>query len=251
MDENKYYNPFELIKLERISDIITHIGKNYVIRINVSLSKSSNDNKYLFYTEYEYNINGYRGVSIKRGFDYYISIESITKLTNGDKVFIRIGLAEYYIFIKAIEEVISWFTDKKWARAFVKKDGRIIMTSDRPNPKSIRGLPMNKSITFDLIVVEGYTSQPGVRIVFDENHYTDVSADTIFSIYSAFYNFNMFMSAQTMVASLGIPLGTNRVDLSDIAKSNLLPSHPESVPKASSIEGRTIGGKTTLKDLEK
>lgn len=251
MDENKYYNPFEIIKLERISDIITHIGKNYVVRINVSLSKSVNDNKYLFYTEYEYDINGHKGVSIKRGYDYYISIESITKNSNGNKLFIRIGLAEYYVFVSALEEVITWFIDKKWSRAFAKKDGKIIMTSDRPNPKSVRGLPMNKSITFDLIVLEGYISQPGVRIIFDDDFYADVSADVIFSLYSAFSNFNMFMSAQTMLASLGIPLGVNRINLNNPSTSNPLPSNSEEVPKVSSIEGRKIGGKSTLEDLEK
>ena len=254
LDENKYYNPFEIIQLEKISDHVVGIGRKFDIKMNVSLAKNTNDNRYCFYTEYEYAINGHKRTSIKRGFDYYLSIESIGKTADGNKTFIRIGTADFYALMKALEEVISWFTDRKWSKAFATKNGRIILTSDRPAPRVITGLPMNKILGFDLIVIDGYVSQPGVRVMIgDDNTYTDISTDDVFAIYGALMNFNMFMSAQTMLASLNIPLGTNRVSLIENATnrtSNKLPTESEEiVHKTVSINGRRIG-RPTIEDLE-
>ena len=61
--------------------------------------------------EFEYTINGHARTSIKRGFDYYLSIESLTKNANGDRAFVRIGVTEYYSFMKAIMDVMDWFTN--------------------------------------------------------------------------------------------------------------------------------------------
>ena len=50
---------------------------------------------------------------------------------------------------------------------------------------------------------------------------------------------------------MGIPLGTNRVNLHDNTRSNALPSDPPvvDVPKVSTIEGRRIG-QPRIEDLE-
>lgn len=250
--EKDYYNPFEIVKLEKISDDVTHIGRNYVIKINATLGRTNNEKRYVFYKEYEYTIGKYIRTSIKRGFDYYLSIESINKPADGEKVFLRIGVTEYYGFMEAIKDVMGWFTDKRWSNTFAKKDGKLIITSDRPPTRTIYGLPMNKYISFDVTIVDGFVPQPGVRITLgDESIYTDVSADVIFGIYGALVNYNMFMSAQIMVSSLGIPLGTNRVNLHDNTRSNALPSDPPmvDVPKVSTIEGRRIG-QPRIEDLE-
>ena len=251
--DNKYYEPFEIIKFEKISDDVVHIGRNYIIKINANLAKTVNDKRYLFYKEFEYTINGHARTSIKRGFDYYLSIESLTKNANGDRAFVRIGVTEYYSFMKAIMDVMNWFTDKKYANVFAKKNNELILTANRPATRYVYGLPQNKFLSFELIVLEGYITQPGVRItVGSEDMYTDVPADAIFGIYGALVNFNMFMSAQTMVSSLGIPLGTNRINLNDSNKNNSLPTESEkvSIQKTSSIEGRRIGGITSITDLE-
>lgn len=250
--EDKYYDPFEIIQLEKISDHITNIGRRFDVKINVSLARSVNDNRYCFYTEYEYSINGYKRTSIKRGFDYYLSIESVGKTTDGNKIFVRIGTADFYAFMRALEEVTSWFTDKRWSKSFATKNGNLILTTDRPSPRYITGLPMDKIIGFDLIVINDYTVQPGVRVMIgDESTYADVTVDTIFGLYGALMNFNMFMSAQTMLASLNIPLGTNRVNLVQSSTSNKLPTEAEKMvmPSTSGINGRKIG-KPTIQDLE-
>lgn len=251
-DENKYYNPFEIIQLEKISDHITNIGRKFDMKINVSLARNVNDNRYCFYTEYEYSINGYKRTSIKRGFDYYLSIESIGKTTDGNKTFVRIGTADFYVFMRALEEVIGWFTEVRWSKSFATKNGKLVLTMDRPAPRYVTGLPMNKIIGFDLIVLEEYTVQPGVRIMIgDEDTYTDITVDTLFGIYGALMNFNMFMSAQIMLASLNIPLGTNRVNLIESSISNKLPTESKKMDSLSTsgINGRRIGN-PTIQDLE-
>ena len=255
MEEKNYYSPIELIKHEKKSDDVVQMGRNYVFKINATLAKVNNEKKYTFYKEFEYNINGHVGVSIKRGFDYYLSIESLIKNENGNKAFVRIGTGEFYALMEALKEVISWFTDKRWKKVFVKKDNTLIMTSDRPATRYIYGLPQNKFLAFELIVVDGYIPQPGVRVtVGSEEFYTDITTDVVFQVYGALMNYNMFMSAQIMVSSLGIPLGTNHINLNDNTKSlNIVPNEApkaEAPPKVSSIEGRRIGGAKTLSDLE-
>ena len=254
-DERKYYEPFQLIKYEKISDDIFHMGRLLMIRICANLAKTSNGTRYFFYKEYEYQMNKIRKVSVKRGFDYYISIEELVKPKNRDKLFIRIGPSEFYGFMDLIQEAMKWFTGSKYSKLYAKRGAELVFASSTIPSKTLSGLPMGISMTFAPDIMDaGKEFKPSVKIIIDNgrdilDYYMTV--DNLFGIYGALVNYNMFMSAQTMVSSLGIPLGTNRTDLFDESNSNQL---PDSIPvepnvKGSSINGRVIGG-SKIEDLE-
>ena len=254
-DERKYYEPFQLIKYEKISDDIFHMGKYLMIKICATLARTANGTRYFFYKEYEYQMNRIRKVSVKRSFDYYISIEEMAKHKNRDKLFIRIGPAEYYGFMDMIQEAMKWFTRSKYSKLYAKKGAELVFASSTIPSKTLSGLPMGISITLAPDIMDaGKEFKPSVKIIVDTgreilDYYMTV--DNLFGIYGALVNYNMFMSAQSMIGSLGIPLGTNRTDLYDESNSNQL---PDSIPvevdnKSSSINGRLIGG-SKIEDLE-
>lgn len=251
---DKYYEPIQLIKCEKISDDIFHMGRCLMIRISVNLAKTVNGSRYFFYKEYEYQLNKAKKVSIKRGFDYYISIEEVVKPKNRDKVFIRIGPSEYYGFMNLIQEAMKWFSGSKYSKLYAKKGAELVFASPTIPSKTLSGLPMGISITLAPDIMDtGKEFKPSVKIIIDTGkEYVDqyMTVDNLFGIYGALVNYNMFMSAQTMVASLGIPLGTNRFDLSGDSNNNTLPDHLPEEPKVrdSSINGRVIG--KTIESLE-
>ena len=238
-EERKYYEPFQLIKYEKISDDIFHMGKYLMIKICATLARTANGTRYICYKEYE----------------YYISIEEMAKPKNRDKLFIRIGPAEYYGFMDMIQEAMKWFTGSKYSKLYAKKGAELVFASSTIPSKTLSGLPTGISITLAPDIMDaGKEFKPSVKIIVDTgreilDYYMTV--DNLFGIYGALVNYNMFMSAQSMIGSLGIPLGTNRTDLYDESNSNQL---PDSIPvevdnKSSSINGRLIGG-SKIEDLE-
>lgn len=255
MENNNYYEPFQLIKIEKISDDIFHMGRNLMIRICSNLAKSVNGNRYFFYKEYEYEIGDVSKVSIKRGFDYYLSIEEVTKPKDGrNKIFIRIGPSEFYGFIDLIQEAMKWFTSVKYKQLYAKKGGELVFGTSTIPSKTLSGLPLNMSITFAPHIIDnGKEFKPAVKIIIDNG--IDIadfymSVDNLFGIYGALVNYNMFISAQIMVSSLGIQLGTNRINMNHESKSNQLPTSLESVKQdTGGINGRVIGG-DKLENLE-
>lgn len=243
--------PIELGKLERMSDIVCHIGNTYCVRINAHLAKSSLTKRTLFYTEYEYTIGGHTRTSIKRGFDYYLSIESLYRPKDGgDKVFIRINPGDFFLLMETLKDVTNWFRSPKYKNAYATKDGKLIMTSNRPREKTLCGLPMGKSISFEMTLVDEFDPKPGVRITFGGSEFVDITIDGLFNLYGSLMNFNLFIAAQNMVGSVNTPLGTNRINLNDNSKSSPVIMDDNPTPSNTSIIGRKIGGKKTLEDLE-
>lgn len=255
-NERNFYEPFEIIKFEKFSDDIIHVGRGLILRINVALAKSFNDNRYFFYKEYEYTLQGYKRVSIKRGFDYYISLEEVLKPKDRYKFFIRIGLSDFYILKQRIDEMIQWFTSNKYSKLFAKNNNEMVLGMTNVPRIGLQDLPSGVSLMFNPVVIGvGNSQMPGIAIELDNGKdavdYT-MTVDQLFALKTALDGFNPFISAQIMVASMGIPLGTNRVDLDDAANNHQLPAlnEEEKVKKANtSIEGRLIGGVKKLEDL--
>lgn len=244
-----YYEPFQIIKFEKISDGIINIGRNLEIRICANLAKNYNGTRYFFYKEYEYFLNGSKHVSVKRGFDYYISIEETVKPKERDKVFIRIGPSEYYGFMRIIQGAMEWFTNKKYQKLYARNGAELVFTTSSIPTEVLSNLPMGITITLSPDIMDnGKEFKPSIHMLVEtKGEMIDFyfTVDNLFGIYGALVNYNMFMSAQTMVSSLGIPLGTNRVDLQDDSNSNPL---PQTIPTQNSINGRVIG-KPKLDDL--
>lgn len=202
--------------VDKLSDEVYNIGPNVSLRFNVSLSKITSGKRYHFHKEYEYPVNGINEKTlstIKRSFDYYLSIENNQK-ENGNKLFIRIGIDEFFIVKKNLETVISWFTSDEYSKLFVSSCGKLIMTSPIPNCKFY--LPQNKYLEFFPTIIDrgiaNSDKEPGVRMYLsDPNYFIDVRINKIMGLYYSISTFNMYQAAQILINYLGRPeLGTNR-----------------------------------------
>lgn len=258
MADKELYEPIEFIKVDKISDDVYAIGPNVILKFNVSLSKVSNGKRYHYHKEYEYPSKFQdcpSFVTIKRSYDYYLSIENMQKDENGNKVFIRIGAQEYMLFKKGLEEAISWFTDSKYSNLFVRDRGKLIITS--PSPEFvIRNLPMNKYIQFlPIILNKGISNddkEPGIRIFLgDNNSYVDINLDRLMGLYYTISCFNMYQSAAIMVNYLERPdFGTNRYVMEPMQtgyRDKILSEQPKN--GADCVNNRTVTPKNSKNNI--
>ena len=252
-------NNIEFNKIDKISDDVYSIGPNVVLKFNTSLSRINSGKRYHYHKEYEYpsKIDDAPSlVTIKRTFDYYLSIENNQKEANGEKLFIRIGPAEYYIFKKGLEEAIAWFTDTKYAKLFTTNRGQLVLMPPIPEFK-ISNLPMGKYIHLSPTIIDrgmpNMDKEPGVRIELSSpSYYIEISVDRLMGLYYTINTFNMYQCALSMVNYLGRPeFGTNRYVMET---THTLPAHdPGSVRGVTGIEGRfvTPKGNTSIESLER
>ena len=253
--ERELIQPIEYLKFDKISDDVYAIGPNFILRFNVSLSKTVNDKRYHFHKEYEYSTK--RGseslVTLKRSFDYYLSIENIQKDSNGNKLFIRIGPQEQMIFKKGLEEAISWFTDKKYSKLYAKDKGNLIMLAPIPEFR-INNLPMQKYILLTPTIIDkgiaNADKEPGIRMEFGDNCIVEISIDRMMGLYYIISCFNMYQSAITLINYIGRPeFGTNRI----VMENQKTFSNSEYISGGTGIEGRfvtPVGIKNNMESLE-
>ena len=249
--------PMEFIKYDKISDDVYSLGPNVVLRFNVSLSKISMDNKrYHFYKEFEYNTRA-QGipslVTVKRTFDYYLSIENVQKdKETDDKAFIRIGPYDYYKFKGQLDSVYEWFTGKKYKGLFAKDKGKIIMTNPIPD-STVGGYPQNKFIRFLPTIVdkgEGMDKmQPGVQMdLSNYNNSVVMTFERFMGLYYTICNFNMYLAAQNLVGYLGFHPGLNRMNMSSTGSRTITVEEP--ISYVDGINERIIGTKRNISSLE-
>lgn len=206
--------PIEWIKVDKLSDDIYAIGPNIILKFNVSLSKFSGGKRYHFHKEYEYpSKEGDNLVTIKRSFDYFLSIENQQKNSEGEKMFIRIGPQDFLRFKSGLEEAISWFNDAKYSNLFAYNNGKLIILP--PIPETIiSGLPMNKAIHITPCIVDkgiaNADKEPGVELDFGTDS-INIDLDRLMGLYYIISNLNMYQAALSLVNYLGRPeFGTNR-----------------------------------------
>lgn len=248
--------PIDFFMVDKISDDVYVISSNAVLKFNVALSKINGGKRYHYHKEFEYPVEGVSEVkslaTIRRTFDYYLSIENPVKDSKGNKAFIRIGPTEYFLLKKALEEVISWFTDKKYENLFARYNGKLVLTNPTPS-RRINSLPMQKYIEFVPIILDkgiaNADKEPGIRMFLSSpENYTDFGVDRLMGLYYSVSTFNMYLSATNLVNYLGRPdFGTNRVVLNAGGKTFTEP--PEH--KANSIEGRFVKSLNNIEAFEK
>lgn len=201
---------FDRGKYEKISDMVYVIANRVVLKMNVSLSYYTNDNKRInYHREVEYpsqKINS-NLINIKRQFDYYLSIEHTV-----DKSYIRIGITEMMKIQQALHEAYKFFSDKIYANLYAKKDGELILYMN-PNPIVITDLPQGKYLQFEPCVYIDFRgeSQRGLRMYLSsKDSYCDISINRLEGLIYIMDNFNLFQSGQIMLNYFGRPdFGTN------------------------------------------
>ena len=206
---------------EKISDICMWLSNEYVLKFTVELNKHNDKyGKSNFYKEIGYTIDEDYRVNINRDFIYYLSIESIKKTLDGNKLNIRIGLNDIYFLKYKLEQAISWFTDKYFENLFARDNNNKIVMTMKPNPIKIdlsfgNYIEIEPSIfTFDN-TLEQLT---GVRIYLSsDSNSLFMNINTLFGFKYFIDTFNMYQSAQNMLNFLGRPeYGTNYFEYSPV-----------------------------------
>ena len=253
-------DPMEFMKYDKISDDVLVLGPNAVLRFSVSLSKISSDKRYHFYKEFEYPSKSKefpRLVTIKRSYDYYLSIENVqkNKLTD-DKAFIRIGINDLYRFRSQLEEVYRWIFDKRYKSLYATSKGKLVLTN--PIPESILGgYPQNKFLRFVPTVIgkDGFPEEKGIELAMSNyNNYVVMNIDRFMGLYYTVTNFNMYQCAQTMVGYLGFPSDHThtRVSLDGIPTPgrHFYLGDEEIQPDIQTVNDRVISSKRNISSLE-
>lgn len=223
---------FEYVDYDKISDDIYFLGGSgrFILRMNVSLAKTIKDDKarHHFYKEYSYDSKySDKGqvVSIRRSYDYYITLESLEdKLSN-----VMIRAQDIILLRSRLTEVLAWFTGD----IFIIRKGNM-MINKRPSPITIYGFPDSKSISFEPVVIDWEDSKQsmGIRITLTGSTFSDISIDRFYGFVYVINSINMVQSAQSMLAFLGMPeYGTNRYEVDNIINNDEEKEPPKEVIK--------------------
>lgn len=237
---------------DKLSDDVYEVGRNVILRFNVSLAKrNQNKERILFHKEFSYTSKetGERLITIRRSFDYFLTLENVIKPDNCSKAYIRIGPQEFFLVTMQMDEVFKWFTDDKHKNLFVNANDKLRIAGAAPSV-TIPRLPMAKYIRFEATIIERYGYQePGVTIYLsDEKNRIDISLDTFMGLYYSIKNFNMYQCAQNMLNYTGRPeYGTNMCTFEPSGRTY---THDDEVPKDNTIVGRRIKSKALEDKLE-
>ena len=205
---------------DKISDDLCYLGSNAILRMNVTLSRySENYGRTHYHKEFQYNSKNNNDplITIRRSFDYFLTIENLKQTDNGEKQYIKIGVNDILLLRDTLRKAIKWFNDKEFENLFVRSNGKIIMYG-RPDPIYMSGLQMQKSLIFEPVVIsfnEEYDI--GVRIYLSSiNNYVDLRLNHFMGFVYLIESINLYESAQILINYLQRPeFGTNLFSFSN------------------------------------
>lgn len=231
---------------DMISDIIGWLGQSVCYKFVVKLgSRDKDGNRNPFHKEYTYNStysNVEKVTSIRRSFDYYLTIENTYK-----NVYIQIRQQNMIMIQSVLSQVSGLLFDENYWAIKSKK----LVVKNKPQPIFVQNLPMGKWLSFELIVIE-YEGQydKGIRIMLsDESEYLDIRIDAFMGFVYFMNCLNMYQSALSIVNYLQRPVfGTNLVEF-DNNTSNYNNSRYNNDGEVYTKGNRTIGDKTRKKSF--
>ncbi len=202
-------NGIEYLDYDKISDDLCWLGNKCIVRMVVKLAKKNKDgDRNHFHTEYKYpaNYNDKReAITLRRSFDYYISIDSLDT-----KDSIMITIRDILLLRASLAEVYKWFYDKTFA---IKNKKMIIL--EKKKPVIVDGLMGGKYLIFEPIVYTDWEEKQskGIRITLgNPNSFIDVSASSFAGFLYVMSGIDMYTSAQGLINYLGHPkFGTNLI----------------------------------------
>lgn len=224
---------FKQVNYDKISDDLCLLGFNTVLRFNVALSKTTQEGKrYHYHQEYEYNTNKYidtnKLITMRRQFDFYMSIENLRQNEFGIKEFIMIRIQDILYVREQLHNVVRWFRDKEFSNLFAMKGNKHIILGN-VEPIYINGLVNDKYLKLEPIVLTyNEMTSTGVRLYLSSpDNYIDISLDKFMGVIYLIDSINMYESAQLLLNYLQRPeFGTNlhsfdnNLRVSDIDENN-------------------------------
>lgn len=205
------------VRYDKISDDLCILGFNAILRFNVTLSKPTQEGKRQHYhQEYEYNSNKYidmdKMITIRRQFDFYMTIENIRQNDSGIKEFIMIRIQDILYVRDQLHNASRWFRDREFQNLFALKNNKHILIGN-VNPIVIEGLANEKYLKLEPTVLHynNDTTAIGVRLSLSApDNYVDISLDKFMAVVYLIDSINMYESAQLLINYLQRPdLGTN------------------------------------------
>lgn len=206
---------------EKISDDLFMFGNNLILRFNVQLAKKNMDGgRQCYQSEYQYPSEKYNDVrslvTVRRSFDYYLSIENIKKSEDFERTYIPIYTQDFIQFRDKIIESIKWFQDEKYKNIFAK-DGEKIVLIENVEPIIYSSLVSNTSIKIEPIPFLNKCNEYklGVRISFNTiDIYSEIEIDRYMGLVYIISSLNMYQSAQIILNYMQPCVDTHRVSMS-------------------------------------
>lgn len=202
---------------DKISDDLCILGYNAVLRFNVNLSRATQEGKrYHYHQEYEYNSNKYidtnRLATIRRQFDYYLSIENLRAVDNNMRESIMIRVQDILYVREQLKEATRWVRgDKQYENLFVKKGNKMIILGNVPYIY-ISGLAGEKWLKLEpCVMTYNEVYYPGIRMFLSsQDNFVDMNIDKFMGLVYLIDTINMYESAQLLINYLQRPqFGTN------------------------------------------
>ena len=199
-------NPITLYDYEKISDDLCFLGPNVTLKFNVALAKKGeNDIKTYFHKEYERPssfIDTDRSVSIKRSFNYFLSIDIKTSFDSN----IMIRTCDMIQMKLKLKESLKWFN----GQVFRETHGHYTIVWDHKTI-TIGKFLGNKYLLLEPNIMETKAGdeRPCVRMSFASGSYVDIDMDNYMSFVYIIDTIDMYGAALTMINYLPINAGKN------------------------------------------
>lgn len=224
-------------KYEKITDDLLLLSPNIILKFTVGLTNYSDRfGRQSYHKEFEYSSAKSKSnvISIKRSFDFYLSLEN-TK-SGDNKEFIRIGVSDIYGFRHIIKKASEWYTSKEYSNLFARKNNRLIITR-RIDPLILDHLPMGKYIKLEPIIVTNINTDEdyiALRMYLSsEDNYGDISVNKLMGLMYILDTINMYESAQLLLNYIQRPeFGSNIYSLNS--------EYSEEEPESKLQTGRKI-----------
>lgn len=192
--------------IETISDIVMHLGYSTYLKMNVRLGHKDKDNErqtfakgYIISSD-RYKYPSPQVLSIKRNFDYYLTIE---QWDNPD-LYMQIRPAKMLIVQHVFKEASKWLLDPDlW-----KQENNKVVLAKHVDPISIPDMqPDNKTITLSPIPIEfnnGYYDR-GIRLTIGNiDNFVDIAVDNYMGLIYCLSTIDMYGAAVAMINSIPV-----------------------------------------------
>jgi len=206
-------DPLVYSSYEKMTDDLYWLSSNLLLRFNVILAYYDKETgkRSGFHKEFKYpsNKTTYNYLkTIRRNFDYYLSLETYYRRNGEDRIFIPIKVQDIISIRMGLQVVFSWFNDKQYEGLYVTKNGKLIMTAPTPS-YIISQLPGGTYIEFKPIIIERQTGvddkEPGVYMGLSDSFGIRLTLNRFMGFKYIIDSINMYESAQLMLNYLGRP----------------------------------------------
>ena len=185
-------NAIHFTDYEKISDVLMFLAKDISLCFNVSLAyrKSQDGTRVHYHKEYSYNskyIDKGNVVSIKRNFNYYLSIDIRDDFNNS----VMITAANMIALRMKLKIVYNWLTS-----LFKYQDDKLIISGTWN--ENILYLNSTSSLKFEptICMYSDNTYKAGVRIyINNESLFFDLDIDRFMELYYIIDNIDMYQNA--------------------------------------------------------